>query len=86
MKIRIEPHTLLRQPKEEQRKIKLKTLEHGLDLIAKNGRLGKGKVFDFRNLWNGKFYEEKKIEVFYVTELETIITVTVYVFNGNFKV
>ena len=87
MKIRIEPHTLLRANERGATEVEIKdTLEHGLDLIGKNGRVGKSKVFGFRNLRNGKFYEEKKVEVFYITEMETIITVTVYVFYGNFKV
>ena len=61
MKIRIEPHTLLRATERGATENEIKdTLEHGLDLIAKNGRLGKGKVFDFRNLRNGKFYERRR--------------------------
>jgi hypothetical protein len=33
----------------------------------------------------GKFYEQKKVEVFYIIEKDTIITVTVYVFYGKWE-
>jgi hypothetical protein len=54
-------------------------------LIGKKGRKGKSKVFDFQQFRNGKFYEEKKLEVFYIVQEEFIITVTVYVFYGKFN-
>ena len=74
MKIRIEPHTLLRANERGATEVEIKdTIEHGIDLFGKNGRTGKGKVFDFRNTRNGKFYEEKKVEAYYVMELETIL-------------
>ncbi len=79
MKIRIEPHTLLRA---NERGV---TLESGLDLLGKKGKIGKCMVFDFKKTRNGKFYEEKKLEVFYLIEMETIVTVTVYVFYGKFN-
>lgn len=33
----------------------------------------------------GKFYEEKKVDVYYIIEQENIFTVTVYVFYGKFN-
>jgi hypothetical protein len=42
-------------------------------------------VFSFEQVRNGKFYTQKKLEVYYIIEDETIETVTVYVFFGNFK-
>jgi len=53
-------------------------------LIGKKGRLGKTKVFSFREFRNGKYYEEKKLEVCFIVQNDTIITVTVYVFYGKF--
>jgi hypothetical protein len=32
----------------------------------------------------GKFYEEKEVEVYYISEEENVFTVTVYVFYGKF--
>ncbi len=33
----------------------------------------------------GKYYEQKRVEVIYVEEQESIVTVTVYVFYGEWK-
>ena len=86
MKIRIEPHTLLRAIERGATKDEIMvTLESGLDLLGKKGRIGKSMVFDFKKMRNEKFYEEKKLEVFYLIEVETIITITVYVFYGKFN-
>ncbi|MDB5209249.1 MAG: hypothetical protein JWQ30_76 [Sediminibacterium sp.] len=85
MEIRIDPHTLARA---EERGAFLneieETLTDGNFLAAKQGRLAKSKTFQFEKLRNGKFYQEKKLEVYYVFENDIIITVTVYVFYGKF--
>jgi hypothetical protein len=85
MKIQIEPHTLSRA---EERGALLEeiedTINSGLAQTAKNKRFSKSKVFSFNRERNGKFYAEKKLEVFYVIENEIIITITVYVFYGKF--
>ena len=85
MKIQIEPHTLERAnergaPEEEI----IDTLQTGEAVEAKKNRLAKSKVFSFQQNRNGKFYEEKKIEVIYIVENDVIITITVYVFFGKF--
>ena len=33
----------------------------------------------------GEYYEQKRVEVFYITEGDAIITVTVYVFYGKWE-
>ena len=86
MEIRIDPHTLERAKErgadaQEIREVILS----GIDIPAKYGRKGKAKVYNFRDLRHGKFYEQKRIEVFYLVEDEVIITVTVYVFFGQWE-
>jgi hypothetical protein len=34
---------------------------------------------------HGRYYEQKKVEVFYAVEEDLIITVTAYVFYGNWE-
>jgi len=60
------------------------TINSGIQIAAKSGRIGKAKVFKFNSIRDGKYFEEKKIEVFYVIENQDIVTVTVYVFYGKF--
>lgn len=85
MRIQIEPHTLARA---KERGATLQEIEetilNGTSFAGKKGRLARSKVFDFRSERNGSFYQEKKVEVFYLIENETIITITVYVFYGKF--
>jgi hypothetical protein len=85
VEIQIEPHTLQRAVERGASKSEIiETLENGTGLIGKKGRLGKTKVFSFREFRNGKYYEEKKLEVYFIVQNDTIITVTVYVFYGKF--
>lgn len=85
MKIQIEPHTLQRAiERGASEKEIIDVLESGINILGKLGRLGKSKIFDFNNKRIGKYYEEKKIEVYYIIEQQNIITVTVYVFYGKF--
>ncbi len=85
MKIQIEPHTLQRAIERGATEEEInQVLESGINILGKYGRLGKSKVFSFNNTRIGKYYEEKKIEVYYLIELETIFTITVYVFYGKF--
>lgn len=86
MKIQIEPHTLQRA---EERGASLEeiqiVLEQGTEIPARGNRKAKAKVFTFKKERLGKYYEEKRVEVIYVEENDTIITVTVYVFYGEWK-
>jgi hypothetical protein len=52
---------------------------------AKSGRLARFKVFQCRERWQGKNYQQKRVEVVYVIEEGVIITVTVYAFYGRFE-
>lgn len=85
MKIEIEPHTLLRARERGATEDEIiDTIKNGITIIGKKGRNGKSKVFEFNQSRNGKYYNQKKLEVLYVIELDLIITVTVYVFYGKF--
>jgi hypothetical protein len=85
VKIKIEPHTLVRGNERGASEDEIvNTLENGTDLVGKRGRMGKSKVFEFQMERNGLLYKEKKIDVYYVIEDGFIVTVTVYVFYGKF--
>jgi len=45
--------------------------------------MAKYKIFEFNKKWPGKYYNQKMVKVFYTIEENTIITVTVYVFYGD---
>jgi hypothetical protein len=86
MQIQIEPHTLQRANERGASEKEIEeTLLSGNSISAKNNRLGKTKVFTFNSERNDKFYKQKKVEVYYVIEHQTIFTITVYVFFGNFE-
>ena len=86
MNVQIEPHTLQRA---EERGTNIEeirvVLEQGTEIPARGNRKAKAKVFTFKKERLGKYYEEKRVEVIYVEENQTIITVTVYVFYGEWK-
>ena len=85
MKIQIEPHTLQKSIERGATEIEIiHTVNFGANILGKSGRLGKSNVFPFAAERNGKYFEEKKLEVYYVIENNIIITVTVYVFYGKF--
>lgn len=86
MKIQIEPHTLQRAQERGSSEKEIKeTLLEGAIISARSGRQAKMKVFPFNAERNGKFYKQKKVEVYYLIENDIIITVTIYVFFGNFE-
>lgn len=86
MEILIDPHTLERAEErgtnEEEIKNVIKT---GIIIPAKYGHTGKSKVYNFNQKRNNKYYEQKKVEVFYTIERDRIITITVYVFYGKWE-
>jgi len=85
MNIQIGPHTLIRAKERGATESEIiETINTGTDILERRGRIGKAKVFEFNSTRNGKYYKEKKIEVYYTIEQQTIITVTVYVFYGKF--
>ena len=86
MKIIIDPHTLERA---EERGVTeeeiIDVIKNGTPIKAKYERAGKAKIFPYNQIRGRKFYEQKRVEVVYVVELDTIITVTVYVFYGKWE-
>ena len=86
MKIQIDPHTLVRSEERGASEEEIRdVLETGDRFRAKHGRLGKAKVFPFRAQRLGRFYEEKRVEVIYAQEGDTVVTITVYVFYGKWE-
>lgn len=86
MKVQIEPHTLQRAEERGTNIDEIQiVLEHGEEIPARGNRKAKAKVFSFKKERLGKYYEEKRVEVIYVEESNTVITVTVYVFYGEWK-
>ncbi len=87
MQIQLDPHTLERATERGASESEIReTLQNGSDIPAKRNRLAKAKVFPFDQIRNGKHYPEKRVEVIYVIEKETIIAITVYVFYGKWEV
>jgi len=86
MKIQIEPHTLQRAEERGTNIEEIQTvLEYETEIHARGNRKAKAKVFTFKKERLGKFYEEKRVEVIYVEEADLVVTVTVYVFYGEWK-
>ena len=87
MEIQIDPHTLERAEERGTNKEEIRdVIESGFTIPAKYGRIGKFKVYDFKRKRHGKYYEQKKVEVFYTIEETLIVTATVYVFYGKWEV
>lgn len=87
MKVQIDPHTLERAGERGTNEDEIKdVVETGFTISAKYGRIGKAKVFDFKRKRYGKYYEQKRVEVFYAIEESLMVTVTVYVFYGKWEV
>ena len=86
MEIQIDPHTLERAQERGASEQEIKdVIKTGFDIPAKYGRMGKAKVCDFKQKRHGKYYEQKRIEVLYMIEENSIVTVTVYVFYGKWE-
>ncbi|MCK4277563.1 MAG: DUF4258 domain-containing protein [Desulfurellaceae bacterium] len=84
MKVQVDPHTLERAKERGTNEKEIIDVIHtGSPIPAKYGRIGKAKIYDFKQKRHGKYYEQKRVEVFYIMEGDSIITVTVYVFYGK---
>lgn len=84
MEIKIAPYTLERAEERGVSEAEIRdVILTGFSIPGKRDRSGKAKVYDFKQSRGSKYYEEKRVEVFYVIEENTIITVTVYVFYGK---
>lgn len=86
MEIQIDTHTLERAEERGTIEDEIKdVINTGSNIPAKYGRIGKVKVYDFKQKRLDKYYEQKRVEVFYTIEGDKIITVTVYVFYGKWE-
>jgi hypothetical protein len=86
MSIQIDPHTLKRAEERGTNEEEINdVINTGFPIPAKYGRLGKAKVFEFNQKREGKIYKQKRVEVIYTVENDVIITVTVYIFYGEWK-
>jgi len=87
MEILIDPHTLERAEERGTNEDEIKdVINTGFAIPVKYGRTGKAKVYEFKQKRHNKYYEEKRVEIFYAIEGDKIITVTVYVFYGKWEV
>ena len=87
MEIQIDQHTLERAEERGTNENEIiDVINTGFSISAKYGRIGKAKVYNFKQRRNRKYYEQRRVEVFYIVEKEVIITVTVYVFYGKWEV
>ena len=69
MKIKIHPHALDRISERGSSKEEVqKTIEKGEQFPAKFGRTGFRKNFVFDDMWRGKHYNTKQVEVYAVWE------------------
>ena len=86
MEIQIDPHALERAEERGTNEEEIKdAINTGFPIPAKYGHRGKAKVYKFNQKRHGKFYEQKRVEVFYTIEKSVIVTVTVYVFYGRWE-
>ena len=84
MKIQIDPHTLERAEERGTNESEIhEVVNTGFSIPAKYGRLGKAKIYDFKQKRLNIYYEQKRVEVFYTKEDDTIVTITAYVFYGK---
>lgn len=86
MEIQIDPHTLERAAERGTNEHEIMdVIQTGFAIPARYGRIGKAKVYEFKQPRLNKYYEQKRVEVFYTIEGNKIITVTVYVFYGKWE-
>lgn len=86
MDIRIDPHILERALERGTNEAEIEdVIRNGLPISAKHGRQARAKTYPFQQERHGKYYEQKRVEVIYVVEGDTVVTVTVYVFYGQWS-
>ena len=86
MEVQIDPHTLERAEQRGTNESEIKdVIDTGLAIPAKYGRVSKAKLYKFKKKRHGRFYEQKRVEVIYMIERNTAITITVYVFYGKWE-
>ena len=78
---------MLRSGEQRKKKSEIKdVIETGFPIPAKYARMGKAKIFPFSQIRLGTYYEQKRVEVFYISQRDIIVTVTVYVFYGRWEI
>ncbi|MDP2753576.1 MAG: DUF4258 domain-containing protein [Nitrospirota bacterium] len=86
MEIQIDPHTLERAGERGTNEEEIKdVIQTGFSIPAKYGKLGKAKVYEFKKNRLNRYFEQKRVEVFYTIEGDRIVTITVYVFYGKWE-
>ena len=86
MDIRIDSHTLERaEERGTNAEEIIDVIIAGTPIPGKYGRLGKTKTYDFNQNRHGRYYEQKRVEVFFTIDGDVIVTVTVYVFYGKWE-
>lgn len=86
MRIRIDQHTLTRAEERGTNEDEIRdVILTGFSIPVKYGRIGKAKIYDYHRKRLNIFYEQKRVEVIYTVESDTIITITVYVFYGTWR-
>ena len=86
MDIRIDLHTAERAKERGTDEEEIKdVINTGTLIPAKYGHVGKAKIYDFGEKRHGRYYDQKRVEVFYTVEGNVIVTVTVYVFYGKWE-
>jgi hypothetical protein len=86
MEIQIDFHTLERAKQRGTNENEIKdVIDTGFVIPAKHGRAGKAKIYEFKKKRHDRYYQQKRVEVIYITEENLIKTVTVYVFYGKWE-
>ena len=86
MEIQIHPHALERAIERGTSEAEIRdVLANGQEVPAKQARRAKAKTYDFRQERNGKYYDQKRVEVIFTIEDKAMITITVYVFYGKWE-
>ena len=87
IEIQIDQHTIERAKERGASEEEIiDVVNTGFSIPAKYKRFGKAKIYDFKRKRFNQYYEQKRIEVFYVKEGSKIITVTVYVYYGKWEI
>jgi hypothetical protein len=68
MRLQIDPHTLERAEERGTNEEEIRdVINTGFPVAAKYGRMGRAKIFDFRQNRQGTYYDQKRVEVFFTT-------------------
>jgi hypothetical protein len=75
-RIQIDPHTLERTEERGATAAQIiDVIQTGFPFPAKHGRLGKYKIYPFATKRGSRFYEQRRVEVFYTIEGDVLVTV-----------